>query len=152
MVAWFTSLYPFVHTFVSILAHSIPFVHTFKILVNKVCLKVCFPLFTRILNVWTNRIKCAKNSNKRVNKGKQACKSNNRRERIPIRWILCIIYMYYLCVLSRTWLRSVRIRTVVSCLSPALLPRHTPTHTVTGYGTVKTNIYIYINIIIQAFF
>ena len=33
----------------------------------------------------TKGIKCAKNRNKHVNKGKQDCKSSNRRETVPLR-------------------------------------------------------------------
>ena len=44
-----------------------------------------FTLFMRILNMSTQGIKCAKNRNKHVNKGKQAYVSSNRIETIPLR-------------------------------------------------------------------
>ena len=55
--------------------------------VNLKCvnLTVGFPLFTtRTLNVSTKGIRCAKNRNKCVNKGKQARKSSKRRETVPL--------------------------------------------------------------------
>ena len=49
---------------------------------NKGKHKVGFPLFTRIINELTKGIKCAKNRNKLVNKGKHAHISSSHREKV----------------------------------------------------------------------
>ena len=53
---------------------------------RNVSLLLGFPLLTRISNVSTKGIKCAKNRNKCGNKGKLAHQSSKRRETTPVQW------------------------------------------------------------------
>ena len=78
--------------------HLIPFVEsfdTFKTLVNKEKPTFMFHfIYENLKCVNKEGIKCAKNRNKPVNKGKQACKSSKRRETVPLQWYYTIVLNY----------------------------------------------------------